>query len=129
MQLYHVSTCFIYKSELLIFTPPVFSLSVLDSLFESLCVYMCACVCVCLRHSVNPWVVSQLASLHSKSQPGFLTSSPVCLGESLTHTRITEHSSATILTMCVHMPSCVSLYVSLTLPLYVQVLPTALVKT
>lgn len=82
-----------------------------------------------LCHSVNLWVVSQLASLHSKSQPEFLTSSPVCLGESLTHTRITEHSSATVLTMCVYMPSSVYMYVSLTRPLYVQVLPTVLVKT
>lgn len=67
-------------------------------------VYMCVCAAC-----VNLWVMSQPASLHSKSQPEFLTYSPVCLGESLTHTRVTEHSSATLLTtLCVCV--CVWLY-------------------
>lgn len=67
------------------------------------------CICVCAHACVNLWVMSQPASLHSKSQPEFLTYSPVRLGESLTHTRVTEHSSATLLTtLCVCV--CVWLY-------------------
>lgn len=55
-------------------------------------------------HSVNLWVVSQLASLCSKSQPEFLTSSPVCLGESLTLEL--QNSSQQPYLLRVHAPLC-----------------------